>query len=177
MRSVRHQQEVHMQTGHLNVFVPYENKPLHHEDQLTRAFLILLRSVKLVEHLFIELLRERMIQSGISMLPPSLTTEVGGVESVESQVWSSTKERLKGESGRLVSVILTDNLIKPEHRVERSARLAVYDGFLRLKPNWVVVLENKPAHGNIWVEQLSSEQKGSDPLNSFGSYAGPPKHC
>ena len=61
-----------MQTGHLNIFVPYENKSLHHEDQLTRAFLILLRSIKLVEQLFIELLRDRMRSSGIH------NAEVGG---------------------------------------------------------------------------------------------------
>lgn len=145
-----------MQARHLNIFVPYENKPLHHEDQLTRALLILLRSIKLVEQLFIELLRDRMRASGIDTLPPSLHSEVGGVESLETQVWSSTKERLQGESGRLVSVVVTDKLLAPDHRVERTERLAVYDGFMRLKPNWVVVLENKPAHGNIWVEQLSS---------------------
>lgn len=145
-----------MQTSHLNVFVPYENKPLHHEDQLTRAFLILLRSIKLVEQLFIELLRERMHDSGITALPDSLYSAAGGVDSVESQVWSSTKHRLEGESGRLVSVILTDELLEPEHRVTRSPRLAVYDGFLKLRPNWTVVLENKPDHNNIWVDQLSS---------------------
>jgi hypothetical protein len=145
-----------VQSGHLNVFIPYENKPLHHEDQLTRAFLILLGSTKIVEILFIEILRERMGQSGITLLPPSPINDSGGVVSIETQISSSTKGRLQGENGRLVSVILTDELLKPEHRVERTGRVAIYDGFLRLKPNWVIVLENKPSHTNIWVQQLSS---------------------
>ena len=31
---------------HLNIFNPYENKPLNHEDQLTRALLILVKNSK-----------------------------------------------------------------------------------------------------------------------------------
>ena len=145
-----------MEPGHLNVFVPYENKRLDHEDQLTRAFLILLRYAKPVEHLFIELLRERMEESGIEMLPPSLHSGISGVESAETQVWSTTKARLEGESGRLVSVVITDELLKPEHQVSRTDRLGVYDGFVRLQPNWIIVIENKPDHRRIWEDQLSS---------------------
>jgi len=145
-----------METGHLNAFLPYEHKPLHHEDQLTRAFLILVRCIKLVEATFLELLRTRMAEAGIHIRPASLSEELGGLESVETQVWSSTKARLVSESGRLVSVVITDERLEPEHRVERSERVGVYDGFVKFRPDWVFVIENKPDHTNIWAEQLSS---------------------
>jgi len=81
-----------MEITHLNVFIPYERKPLDHEDQLTRAFLILVRCVKVVEAVFLELLKTRMAEKGIQTLPASLMEGPGGLESVETQVWSSTKE-------------------------------------------------------------------------------------
>jgi len=145
-----------MQMGHLNVFMPYEHKPLHHEDQLTRAFLILVRTVKMIEASFLELLATRMEEAGIQTRPKTLTQEPGGLESVETQAWSTTKTRLASESGRLVSVVITDERLDPKHRVERTTRVGVYDGFLKFRPDWVFVVENKPDHKNIWPEQLSS---------------------
>lgn len=145
-----------METGHLNAFLPYQDKPVHHEDQLTRAFLILVRCAKLVEAAFLDLLRSRMQEYGIEILPPSLSEELGGLTSIETQVHSDTKARLDSESGRLVSVVITDRRLDTDHRVSRTDRIAVYDGFVKCKPDWVFVIENKPDHRNIWVEQLSS---------------------
>ncbi len=145
-----------MESSHLNVFLPYEAKPLGHEDQLTRAFLVLVRSVKLVEAVFLKLVATAMEDAGIDIRPAPLTRQPGGLDSVETQVWSSTKARLAAESGRLVSIIITDEKLDTEHRVERNERAAVYDGFLKFRPDWVFVVENKPDHTNVWIEQLSS---------------------
>jgi len=145
-----------MGTEHLNIFFPYKNKPLNHEDQLTRAFLILVRSIKIIEATFLDLLATGMKRSGIEIVPVALSEGIGGLESIETQVSSSTKARLASESGRLVSVIITDKKLDTQHRVKRTGRVAVYDGFLRFKPDWVFVIENKPDHTNIWPEQLSS---------------------
>lgn len=145
-----------MESSHLNVFIPYPDKPLSHEDQLTRAFLILVRSVKQVEALLLAVLRRHMTAAGIDNVPDELDEAPGGLESVETQVWSTTKERLTGETGRLVSVVITDERLEAEHRVERTPRVAVYDGFVKFKPDWVFVIENKPDHRNVWLEQLSS---------------------
>ena len=145
-----------MGTNHLNVFIPYESKPLHHEDQLTRAFLILIRSIKLVEAVFLDLVENAMKTIGIEIRPATLSQKIGGLDSVETQVWSGTKARLSTESGRLVSIIITDDKLDRKHRVERNDRTAVYDGFLKFKPDWVFVVENKPSHANVRIEQLSS---------------------
>lgn len=145
-----------MDTSHLNVFLPYEAKPLDHEDQLTRAFLVLVRSVKLVEAAFLELVATAMADARIEIRPAPLTQQPGGLDSVETQVSSSTKARLATESVRLVSIIITDEKLDTKHRVERSERAAIYDGFLKFRPDWVFVVENKPNHTNVWIEQLSS---------------------
>jgi len=123
---------------------------------LTRAFLILVRSVKIIEAMFLELLATQMAKSGIENRPALLSEGIGGLEVIETQVWSSTKARLESESGRLVSVIITDERLDMTHRVERTERIAVYDGFLKFKPNWVFVVENKLDHTNVWPPQLSS---------------------
>jgi hypothetical protein len=145
-----------MELGKLNTFISYEDKPLWHEDQLTRAFLILVRAAKPVEMLLLTMLRDAMRAAKIDNVPKTMDEALGGVESVETQVRSTTKARLQGESGRLVSVIITDAKLDPEHTVERTSRVAVYDGFVKYRPDWVFVIENKPRHENIWVAQLSS---------------------
>lgn len=145
-----------METGHLNVFHSYQNKPLNHEDQLTRAFLILVRSSKLVEDLFLDLIITRMRDKGISNLPPSLKEDSGGINVIETQIHSETVAKLEEESGRLISVIITDDELNSQYKVASSNRQGVYDGFIKYDPDWIFVIENKPDHRNIWQEQLSS---------------------
>lgn len=145
-----------MKRGHLNIFHPYLSKPLNHEDQLTRALLILIRSSKLIETAFLKLVRDAMHDLNIKELPPSLFEISAGCISIETQKHSMSKSKLQTESGRLVSIIITDKRLEIEHRVNRSDRNAVYDGFIRCEPDWVFIIENKPDHNNIWVNQLSS---------------------
>lgn len=142
---------------YLNIFIPYKNKPLHHEDQLTRAFLILIRTVKLVEVLFLDLVIEQMTKNQSEVIPKSLMHHSGGLDLLETQVRSTTKERLKDENGRLVSIIITDERLDKKHKVVRTDREGVYDGFVKYRPDWVFVIENKPNHQNIWLEQLNSK--------------------
>ncbi|WP_353892465.1 hypothetical protein PRVXH_001811 [Proteinivorax hydrogeniformans] len=141
---------------YLNIFIPYKNKPLHHEDQLTRAFLILIKTVKLVEVLFLEVVIDEMQKNQTNLIPKGLMHQSGGLDTIETQVRSTTKGRLEGEKGRLVSIVITDERLDREHKVERTDREGVYDGFIKYKPDWVFVIENKPDHKNIWLEQLNS---------------------
>ena len=145
-----------MKNGNLNVFNSYLSKTSSHEDHLTRAFLALLRSVKLVEAAFLEFVIDQMQQAGISNLPSTLTNSAGGLISVETQVHSSTEARLANESGRLVSLIITDEKISIDGNIERTERTAIYDGLLRFRPDWIFVLENKPNNLNVWDKQLSA---------------------
>jgi len=54
----------------LNYFAPYESKLASHEDQLTRAFLVVLRYVPLAQAVFLELIRERQREiHALSIIP------------------------------------------------------------------------------------------------------------
>lgn len=46
--------------NHLNIFNPYKNKPHHHEDELTRSFLILLKNIPVVQMMFFEMVQQEM---------------------------------------------------------------------------------------------------------------------
>lgn len=141
---------------HLNIFNPYENKPLNHEDQLTRALLILVKNSKPVELTFTDMIIEQMVKAGCKSIPKRLTEGTAGLDVVKTQIWSSTKNELTAVSGRLVSVLITDKKLEANHRVERTERVAVYDAIIHYKPDWIFVVENKPDHRNVWVDQMSA---------------------
>jgi hypothetical protein len=143
-----------MEAGYLNTFHPYENKSRNHEDQLTRAFLILMRASAQVRYLFVEMLREEM--KGEVDLPPTIQKPSDDVFTIQTQVWSTTIEKLASEFGRLVSVLITDERLGLSAKVERTDRVAVYDGFIKYGTEWIFVIENKPNRRNVWPEQLSS---------------------
>jgi hypothetical protein len=71
----------------LNIFYPYENKPAHFEDQLTRAYLCLLRHVPLAH-------AERVPALGRMANKVDLRTQVKSIEH---------------EAGHLVSVLISDD--------------------------------------------------------------------
>jgi len=141
---------------HLNIFNPYESKPLNHEDQLTRALLILVKNSKTVELAFSDMIINQMVAAGCKSIPKRLTEGTAGLDVVKTQIWSSTKNELTDVSGRLVSVLITDKKLEPNHRVERTERVAVYDAIIHYKPDWIFVIENKPDHRNVWLDQMSA---------------------
>ena len=53
--------------NHLNLFKPFESKDPHHEDVLTRNFLILLKNIPLVQVGFFELIRDTVSSKGIQI--------------------------------------------------------------------------------------------------------------
>lgn len=146
-------------TERINYFSGFEHKPAHYEDNLTRAFLVLLRLVPPVQAVFIDALRDVQLSRGGSEILPS-RTESGAVL---RGVWTQTT-RLHADEGRVVSVLLSGSEWHPEASVEASDRGAVYDGVLHYGERWVLVLENKP-YGNVWEEQLSPNLQGASGLD------------
>src|SRR5688572_16919839 len=111
--------------NHLNYFFPYDRKNNDHEDQLTRAFLVLVRHVSLAEALFIDLVRAAQIgRCAITPLAP-LAMLGRGPSTVDSQV-SSIPE----STDHLISVLLTDEKWHPKAPIEISPRVARYDGLV-----------------------------------------------
>jgi hypothetical protein len=123
---------------HLNVFEPYRELSRGHEDQLTRAAMIVLRLVPLAR----EALLQAIGEPSQSQLPDCVVDmqATNLVDPSEENLAAGTVER-----GRLVSVFLTPD-IEPFDIAEEITdidRGQRFDGVLRFDPDLVVVLESK----------------------------------
>jgi hypothetical protein len=124
--------------AHLNVFDPYRELPAHHEDQLTRAAMIVLRLVPLAREALLELIGERS-QDDL----PECVLDMQAARIVDPGAPGSPAEDLRRE--RLVSVFLTPD-IEPfalAAEVSDTDRGQRFDGVMRFDPELVVVLESK----------------------------------
>ena len=135
----------------LNFFKPYQSLKPWHEDQLTRAFLVVLRYVPLAHAAFLDLVREQQADTPNSAVLPSFSALAESEISIETQV-----TKINEIEARLFSILLTDEHWNPETIIESSDRGARYDGVLTYKTGWILVIENKPKHSmtGMWKEQL-----------------------
>jgi hypothetical protein len=123
---------------HLNVFEPYSELGRGHEDQLTRAAMIVLRLVPLARETLLHEIGER----SLSQLPDCT------IDLQASNVVDPTEEGAangKVQRGRLVSVFLTPDFepAEIEEEVTDTDRGQRFDGVLRFDPELVVLLESK----------------------------------
>ena len=137
--------------NHLNYFEPYKGKEPYHEDQLTRAFLVILRMIPLVQTTFIDLIRSYQILKKHNRILPALTEPLMRLDNIETQKTSITDSQ-----GYLVSLLMTNKNWTPETVIENADRGARYDGVIYFDsdPKWILVIENKPWSENVWEEQL-----------------------
>jgi len=123
---------------HLNVFDPYRDLGRAHEDQLTRAAMIVLRLVPLARETLLRAIGEPS-QSEL----PDCAVDMQATHIVDASEESAAGGEVKRE--RLVSVFLTpdtepaegDGEVRDTHRGQR------FDGVLRFDPELVVLLESK----------------------------------
>lgn len=133
-------------TDHLNYFEPYDRKEAHHEDQLTRAFIVLLRHVPMAHAAWLELV-DRGHRANEGQGVPSL-------HDLPAPEFNTQRRDLPLEVERVVSVIQTDEHYFAEEDSTRSDRRQVLDGVVTYAPGLAVVMENKPSVANVWRGQL-----------------------
>jgi hypothetical protein len=125
---------------HLNYFVPYQSRMPGHEDQLTRAFLVILRFVPLAQAAFFDLVRAEQLKchdcKHIIPLFSELATEQ---MTIETQVTTISQQ-----TGILISIAITDADQQQDSSVGAVQRDARYDGVISYRPEWILLLENKP---------------------------------
>jgi hypothetical protein len=123
---------------HLNVFEPYRDLGGGHEDQLTRAAMIVLRLVPLTREALLHAIGEPS-QSAL----PDCTIDLQAAHLVEASEEGASNGVVK--RGRLVSVFLTPDFEPPEieEEVTDTERGQRFDGVLRFDPELVVLLESK----------------------------------
>jgi len=131
--------------GHLNLYEPYERKGAHHEDALTRAFLLVLRGVPVAHAAWLHLVDKGHRANAGSGVPPLHELPAPSIHMQTAKV--------PEEAERVVSVVQTDEEVFRKTDASSSDRTQVLDaaiGYGKL----AIVVENKPFHGDIWPEQL-----------------------
>jgi hypothetical protein len=138
----------------LNYFNPYQSKDGSHEDQLTRAYLVLLKHSSHAFFTFIEYCRSKHITSSTEK-PISIIEYLEQGWEIETQ-----KGNPKINTNYLLSVLITDSRLTTESSsIQSSERNARYDGIITFGSNLTMILEIKPRSGNVWFGQLSPSRQ------------------
>jgi hypothetical protein len=119
---------------HLNFFVPFERAPAWHENQLTRALLVVLRYSPVAHQAWLRLIApERQLQD----------LAAAGFATQRQRVLHAEAEVPEGESVPGISVWLAPDAGAVGSPVEPSERQQVLDGIITYGSDLVVVIENK----------------------------------
>jgi hypothetical protein len=138
----------------LNYFNPYDSKAGSHEDQLTRAYLVLLKHSSHAFFTFIEYGRSRHKTSG-NEKPITIIDFLEQGWEIETQ-----KENPVINTNYLLSILITDlQITTADSNIQSSERNARYDGIITFGSNLTMVIENKPRSGNVWFEQLNPSRQ------------------
>jgi hypothetical protein len=133
-------------SNHMNLFEPYLSKAPHHEDALTRAFLLVLRGVPVAHAAWLTLIdRAHRLNKGTGVPP----LHALGTPDVVSQT-GSVPDGIR----RVLSVVQTDEDYFREADATPSARRQVLDGLVSYGDALAIVIENKPSRATIWEDQL-----------------------
>ena len=138
----------------LNYFNPYDSKAGSHEDQLSRAYLVLLKHSSHALFTFIDYARCNQKTSGDEK-PISIIDLL-------DQDWDF--ETQKGnpviDTNSLLSVLITDaQLTEADSNVKPSERNARYDGVITFGTSLTIIVENKPRSSNVWFGQLNPSRQ------------------
>lgn len=141
----------------LNYFNPYLTKVGSHEDQLTRAYLVLLKHSFHAFALFVNSCRSKhRVNSAKEELPLDLNRLIEYPWQIDTQ-----KGNPIISTGWLVSVLITDASIKGSmENIEPSERNARYDGVITFGNHLSMIIENKPRSYNVWFDQLNPTKSG-----------------
>jgi len=138
----------------LNYFNPYQSKSGYHEDQLTRAYLVLLKHSSHAFFTFIEYVRNRHKLTN-NEKPISILDYFESGWEIETQ-----KGNPEINTNYLLSILITDALVAAsDEAIQSSERNARYDGIITFGSNLTMVIENKPRSGNIWFGQLNPSRQ------------------
>jgi hypothetical protein len=138
----------------LNYFNPYDSKSGSHEDQLTRAYLVLLKHSSHAFFTFIEYARTEHKTSGKERLITIIDFLEQGWE-IETQ-----KGNPVINTDYLLSILITNSQVTTATASVRSSeRNARYDGIITFGNNLTMVIENKPRSGNVWFGQLNPSRQ------------------
>ncbi|MDM1299457.1 hypothetical protein HXZ94_13255 [Empedobacter falsenii] len=137
--------------SHLNYFLPYNKGTNHHEDHLTRAFLVLLKHSNTTLQQFYSYVFYTLGNSFDSFKPLHQfpLTEIN----FETQVGSLP------EADTYVSILITNDTLIINKEIVPIERTPIYDGVIDFNSELVFFIETKPNKENVWENQLCPAKK------------------
>jgi hypothetical protein len=129
----------------LNFFEPYESLPPTHENQLTRAFLVVLRLVPIAHAVWLRMVSDARGRD-TKPLPPLERLPTASFQTQTGKIGStSAAETQRDETSvyRAVSVLQAGELMPDETPAGASERRAVFDGVVRFGDDLVLIVESK----------------------------------
>jgi len=155
----------------MNAFVPFTKNNEHHEDHLTRGFLLLLKYSPAVFYSFYDYVQQEYSKLELGANPKP---EMANLFTQDLDYQIETQKGCREASGylnpNLLSILITDEALEIEKEVGSSNRQAVYDGIVKLEPDWTFIIENKPDHDKVWEDQLSPGKFLSEEINEKERY-------
>lgn len=144
---------------HINYFEPYTSKEPNHEDQLTRAFLVVLRCVPSALMMFYDYVRKEahskakkdgVPESSEEMVPPISKVGLGDIQ-FKTQTGDLTEA-----GSKLLSVYITDEeQFKVTNPISEADRTARYDGVIHFSGDITFFIENKPSSADFYADQMN----------------------
>lgn len=135
--------------NHLNFFYPFERSASWHENQLTRAFLVVLRYSPMAHHAWLRMVSPT--QELHKLAQATFATQ-------RQKMYEAGVVLCDGEAIPGISVLLApdasriETVIKESDRVAPSDRGQILDGIITYDTNLVVVIENK-----IWPGEATDQ--------------------
>lgn len=140
----------------MNVFIPYQKNNEHHEDHLTRGFLLLLKYCPSVFYSFYDYVREKyhglVFDESKRSLDNLFSTDFEA--EITTQIGCEKAKNYLQEN--ILSILITDeSLENTTNKLNSNDRCAIYDGIISINNEWTFIIENKPYNQNVWEQQLS----------------------
>lgn len=119
---------------HLNFFVPYESAAAWHENQLTRAFLVVLRYSPIAHQAWLQMVAPHRSLQNLSK--PTFETQRGRIEFADP-------DTAEGGAIQGISVWLAPDAQDVSESMQVSERKQVLDAIITYGTDLVIVIENK----------------------------------
>lgn len=148
---------------HLNYFEPYSEG--NKENNLTRAFLVVLRHSPAALLLFYDLVLQSCKENHKSSKSETGLPSPSGIELDDVKLGTQVGDLVEYDSNNFLSVLLTDDAeLNTDEDIVESSRSAVYDGVVAFPPLLTLVIENKPRSSDVWRDQLNPNLEGTEKL-------------
>lgn len=143
--------------SHLNYFEPYQSLKAHHEDQLTRAFLVVLKYSPAAMMRFYSYCSGELQALADKETHPVQLPKIHELP-IQDINLSTQIARYEFKSGKIISVLITDESQKigGDHEpIKYSDRGARYDGVIEIGDEITLLIENKPDARKVWRDQMN----------------------